>query len=83
MTEQSTAPQSVTQEMIDLVIARLQTIPSGVSISVGDKGTFSVEDLIESVKKGNEIGNMIVGIQLDYLKSLKDLATDGAISTNN
>jgi len=42
------------QEVIDLVIARLETIPSHVSLSIGNKGSFEVKDLIEKLKECNQ-----------------------------
>lgn len=54
-----------------LVVERLKTLPSGRKISMGSKGDFSKEQLIEHVGKNDEIGKKIVQIQLSYLQSLK------------
>jgi len=54
-----------------LVVERLKTLPSGRNISIGSKGDFSKEQLIEHVGQNDEIGKKIVQIQLSYLQSLK------------
>lgn len=63
----------VTDEDIrNLVIARLRTFSRDRKISVGSSGEFSTDELIERVKKDDDIGKTIVHIQLQYLQSLKD-----------
>ena len=62
------------QDIINLVIARLKTIPSNANLSVGsDKEPMSVDTLIEEVKKQTEIGKKLVESQLFFLRSLQDL----------
>jgi hypothetical protein len=62
------------QDIINLVIARLKTIPSNANLSVGnDIEPMSVDTLIEEVKKQSEIGKKLVESQLFFLRSLQDL----------
>jgi len=61
------------KEIIDLVVARLNAMPSDAELSVGSEGTFSIEKLIENVQENTELGQEIIKLQLDYLRSLKDL----------
>lgn len=63
----------ITPEIISIVIARLETIPSNVSISIGGDGSFTVEELIKKVQSGDEIGKKIIEMQLAYLRSLSNL----------
>lgn len=64
----------LTQDIINLVIARLKTIPSNANLSVGgDKEPMSVDALIEEVRKQTEIGKKLVESQLFFLRSLQDL----------
>lgn len=69
--------EKVKEEIINLVIARLKTIPPKASLSIGEEQDFSkhldVEDLIEHVRKEDEIGQQIIETQLNYIRSLKDL----------
>jgi hypothetical protein len=63
------------EEIINLVIARLRTIPSDAKLSVGNesKDTFDAEELIEEVRNQTEVGKKIIERQLFYLRNLKDL----------
>ena len=68
--------ESISQDAVDLVVARLESIPQNVSISVGGEGSITVEEMIKSVKENSDIGKSIVKMQLDYIRSLKDLSFD-------
>ncbi|XOA42595.1 MAG: hypothetical protein ACKKMO_02170 [Candidatus Nealsonbacteria bacterium] len=61
------------EEVIHLVIARLRTIPPRASLSIGDKEALSVEEMIEHVQRGDEMGELIIETQLEHIRSLKDL----------
>jgi len=61
----------VDEEIKELVITRLKTMPANIKMSVGSYGTFSKNELIESVKKENEVGKLVIEMQLKYLKSFK------------
>ncbi len=66
---------SASEDIINLVIARLKTIPSNVELSVGNEGNFSIDQLIESVRKQDDIGKKMIEMQLAYLRSLGKLPT--------
>lgn len=59
------------QEIRDLVIARLRSLSSDRKISMGSDGEYSKEDLVESVKSHDKIGDKIIAMQLNYLESFK------------
>jgi len=61
------------KEVKKLVIARLKTMPSNLRISIGNS-VYSKEELIEKVEKEDEIGKLIVRMQLNYLKSFKNFS---------
>lgn len=66
--------KELSQEIINLVVARLKTIPSNANLSVGgNKEPMSVDTLIEEVKKQTEVGKKLVESQLFFLRSLQDL----------
>jgi len=73
-TENSTEEYS--EDIKNLVIARLSALPSNVVISIGNSGTFSAQDLVKKVKADDEIGKKIIEMQLSYLRSLKDLIAE-------
>lgn len=57
----------------EIVFARVSTMPDNVGISIGKDGDFSKNEIIEHLKKNDEVGKKFVEIQLDYLQSLKNL----------
>lgn len=61
------------KNLIELVISRLQTIPDNQEISVGAEGRLTKSQLIQHVKKGDELGKKFVEIELHYMQSLKDI----------
>lgn len=65
---------SISQEIINLVIARLKTIPGNARLSVGNgKEALPPEDLIKEVENQTEIGKKIIESQLYFLRSLQNL----------
>ncbi len=73
----------ISEEIVNLVIARLETMPSNVSVSIGDTGSFTVEELIKSVKNRDEIGEKIIEIQISYLRSLSKIQEQENDTPNN
>ena len=73
--EEKNELKPISEDIINLVIARLETIPSNIELSVGNEGSFSINDLIERVKKQDEIGKKMIEMQLAYLRSLGKLPT--------
>lgn len=71
------------QEIIDLVIARLQNLPSNKDISVGSSGEFTKDQLIEHVKKADDVGKKMIAIEMDFLRSMKDGIFYEQYSTSN
>ncbi len=66
--------KELSQEIINLVVARLKTIPANANLSVGgDNEPMSVDALIEEVKNQTEVGKKLVESQLFFLRSLQDL----------
>jgi hypothetical protein len=63
----------------ELVIERLKIMPAGLKISIGSEGTFSKDELIARVVKGDAVGKKIVQIQLKYLQAMKT----GALLTDD
>jgi len=57
---------------VQLVIARLKTMPSNVTVNLGDSGVLDQSDLLTHVKKQDELGQKIVQMHLRYLRAFKD-----------
>ncbi len=62
----------ISEDLKNLVIYRLDTLPSDKKISIGSSGEFSKSELIEHVKRGDGIGQQIADIEITFLRALKD-----------
>lgn len=59
------------KDVINLVIARLESMPDSMKLAIGNKGDFDKFQLIDHVKNGDSLGNTVIKMQLLYLRSLK------------
>lgn len=71
------------EQVKKLVIARLDSLPSNVRISVGSEGSFNKQQLIEQVKSDTEIGEKMIEIELEYLRKLKEGILYASIDSNH
>lgn len=62
----------IDEELKKIVIARLEVFPSDKKISIGSVGEFTKQEMIENVEQETEVGEKIIEIQLNYLRSLKE-----------
>lgn len=73
MTEEDVKKKEEKQkEIINLVIARIDMIPSDKFISIGSEGEFTKQQLIKEVRNNSEIGQKVVEMQLEYLRLIKE-----------
>jgi len=56
----------------NIVIARLQTMPEDMSLSVGSHGTINKWELIDHVKKEDSIGELVVKVYMTNLRAFKE-----------
>jgi len=63
---------SISEEIKELVILRLETLPSDKKISIGSYGEFSKEELIEHVKKEDSIGKKMIEVEMEFLKAFRE-----------
>lgn len=65
--------EDVSEEDIKkLVLARLAILSSDTAFSIGAEGSFTRDELIESVERGDRVGKKFEEIQIEWLRSLKD-----------
>ena len=62
--------KKVSNDVKELVIARLEVMPKNYKLSIGNKGTFSKEELIQHVEANDEIGSQIVQMQFNFIRAL-------------
>lgn len=73
----ATVVSTVTDEEIkQLIIERLRRIPSGKKVSIGADGDFTGDELIKLVEKDDKIGDKVIEMHLEYLRSLKNLLNE-------
>lgn len=60
------------KDIIELVVARLQTLPEDKDISIGSFGEFTKEEIINRVRSGDEVGKKMVEIEMSFLRLMKD-----------
>ncbi|MBU0974637.1 hypothetical protein KKD03_02965 [Patescibacteria group bacterium] len=58
------------EDMKQLAIARLRTIPSNFQISVGGDGSVSRDEAIENIMSDSKLGNELINIQLEFLRDM-------------
>ncbi len=72
MSEQNNQSQETSNDIKELVIARLDVLPPNIKVSIGAKGEFAKSELIEHVKRGDSVGQQIIKMELAFLRALKD-----------
>lgn len=63
--------EEITEEIKELVIARLRSMPENLRVSLGSIVGMDKSEIIDHVKKGDEIGGKIVEIQMRFVQSLR------------
>ncbi len=60
------------EDIKELVIQRIKVMPSDIKLCFGgDEMILSQKDMIELIKSNDEIGEEIIEMHLDYLRSIK------------
>ena len=61
----------VDQELKKLVLKRVESMPDTIRVSLGGEVNLGRDDLIAHIKKEDELGKLIVEMQIVYIKSFK------------
>jgi hypothetical protein len=68
--DNSNKNDKISEETKTLVIARIDAqVPSNLRLSIGSYGGMTKEEMIEHVKKGDEVGKQIIGSHLRFLQA--------------
>jgi hypothetical protein len=59
-----------TKDVRELVVQRLLVLPSDRRVVIGGHGDFTKEQLIEHVEKEDDIGKIVVEMELSFLRAL-------------
>ena len=60
------------EEVRRLVVARLSVLSPDTMISLGSDGSYTRDELVKSVEKGDKVGEKIAEIQMEWLQSFKE-----------
>lgn len=60
------------EEIKELVIARLDALSTTKKISIGNYGEFTKDELIQHVKKGDSLGHKMIEIEMEFLRAIKE-----------
>ncbi len=63
---------SISEDIKELVIARLDTLSPNRKISIGNYGEFTKEEIIQHIKKGDSVGNKMIEIEMEFLCAIKE-----------
>lgn len=72
MTEKDVSKQKneVSEDIKQLVITRIGAqMSSNLRLSIGDKGSLDRDEMIEHIKRGDEIGRQIINSHLNFIKA--------------
>jgi len=68
--------ERINPELKELVLYRLMSskLPDNIEIAIGDISgePMGMDEIISHVKKEDEIGRLIIEMELNYLKALKE-----------
>lgn len=62
---------TITEDLKDLVSARLDLMSPDLAISIGSSGTFTKDQLIEHVRQGDDVGRTIIEMEMEFLQAIK------------
>lgn len=56
----------------EIVLERLKTLPSNMRLMIGGEGKFDKNQMMHEVENESEIGELIVQIYMNGIRSFKD-----------
>ena len=62
---------NISKETKKLILWKIEVeVPPHHKLSIGNKGVFTKEQLKQHVEKGDELGEMYINMQLNFLRAL-------------
>ncbi len=62
--------EEINEELKEVVIIRIEAIPSNLKLSIGDGKSLTKEEMIEHVKNGDDIGKQIIQSHLSFMRAV-------------
>lgn len=70
MTKKFEKEKKIEKELKEVVIMRIDAIPSNLKLSIGNEKSLTKEEMIEHVKQEDEIGKQIINSHLSFMKAI-------------
>jgi hypothetical protein len=64
--------ETLNNDLRKLVISRLSVLSPTTKISLGSAGSFTRDELIKSIEQGENVGEKIIEIEIEWLRSFKE-----------
>ncbi len=62
--------KEIERELKETVIMRIETLPSNLKLSIGGGKSLTRDELIEHVRKEDDIGKQIIESHLSFMKAI-------------
>lgn len=63
---------TISEEEAKIVLERLRIMPRTIKLNIGMYGSFTKEELIKEISDKTKIGDMVIQMQMSYLRSFKE-----------
>ena len=75
--------KKIPEELWEVVLARFEQMPSHLKFVIGGYGALSKREILNHIKKRDEIGELLVRMHLEYFKLFKEEAISYEKAFNN
>ena len=75
--------KKIPDELWEIVLARYERMPSHLKLVIGGYGALTKKEILEHIKKRDEIGKFLVKMQVEYFKIFKEEAMSYEKAFNN
>lgn len=65
----------ISEDEWKIVKARIERMPSNLKLHLGGLGSFDKNDLIKEIEKKSDVGQLLVKINFNYLRTFKEEAS--------
>ncbi len=62
--------EEIRNELKETIIIRIEALPSNLKLSIGGGNSLTKDEMIEHVKKEDEIGKQIINSHLSFMKAI-------------
>ncbi|MBI2629260.1 hypothetical protein HYW74_04200 [Candidatus Pacearchaeota archaeon] len=62
--------KEIKEELKEVVIMRIETIPSNLKLAIGSDKALTKEEMIRHVKDGDSIGRQIINSHISFMKAV-------------